>query len=306
MADAGQDATLVPLSLMLGAHPKARFAGYYLAKELGYYREAGIELRIEQAASGRSPLEALREGRADIALLWLPTAVQARAEGVPLVNLAQILRHSSLVIIARASSGVRAVSDLDGRRLGIPVDERRLPVEILRRKMGLGFTSVPQSASVNLFLRGGVEAVAGLWSDDYHLLLNAGLDPEDLAVLPLTELGVDLPEDGLYALESTRNQRSGPLAAFLTATRRGWEAAAEDPASALDLVLGIQRAARIPANRAHERWMLGLMLDALGPSSPDGWDWRLKREELARARDLLSETGLLDAKAGALTGLGDW
>ncbi|MBK5941126.1 hypothetical protein CCR96_18075 [Halochromatium roseum] len=294
---AGSDATapLTPLRLMLAWQPQAQFAGYYVALEQGFYREAGIELTILSADRGRSALAALRAGEVDLAVVWLAAAIRARAEGTPLVNVAQLLPRSSVVLIARVSSGVQRLSDLGGRRVGVWRGDAALPVEALLRKQNLEVERVPQSTTINLFLRGGVEAMSGMLYNEYHWLIDAGLEPEEVMVFPLAEHGIDFPEDGLYVLEQTRREKSAVIAAFVAATRRGWQQAFADPEGALDIVLRRQRAEYVPANRSHQRWMLEQIRAVMGEPGENGWDWRLGREDVERVARLMQRLEMIDA-----------
>jgi len=297
-------ATLTPLRLMLAWQPQAQFAGYYVAQARGFYREAGIEACLLSLGHARSPRAALETGEVDLAVLWLSTAIEARAEGVPLINVAQLFQRSSVVLIARSSSNVHRLSDLDGRRVGVWRNDPALPVEALLRTRGLEVKRVPQSQTVNLFLRGGVEAMSGMLYNEYHLLINAGLEPEALTVFRLSEYGIDFPEDGLYALEQTQREKSAAITAFVAATKRGWEQAFADPEGALDLVLQHQRAARVPANRIHQRWMLEQIRAVMGEPGEHGWDWRLRPKDVERVGEALQNLGMIDAMPADIERLG--
>lgn len=303
---AGSDAVVppTPLLLMLAWQPQAQFAGYYVALEHGFYHEAGIELTILSADRGRSALAALRAGEVDLAVAWLAAAIKARADGAPLVNVAQLLPRSSVVLITRVSSGVHRLSDLGGRRVGMWMGDAALPVEALLREQNLEVERVPQSTTINLFLRGGVEAMSGMLYNEYHLLIDAGPEPEEVMVFPLAEHGIDFPEDGLYVLEQTQREKSAVIAAFVAATRRGWEQAFADPEGALDLVLRRQRAEYVPANRTHQRWMLEQIRAAMGEPGENGWDWRLHREDVERVGDLLQRLDMIDAVPSDIERLG--
>ena len=72
-----------------------------MALEKGFYAQHGVDLTILKAGPGHAPVQALHNGAADFAVLWLTTALQHRSTGVNLVNLAQIVQKSSLMLISR-------------------------------------------------------------------------------------------------------------------------------------------------------------------------------------------------------------
>jgi NitT/TauT family transport system substrate-binding protein len=99
--------------------PQAQFAGYYVALDKGIYARHGIDLKILKAGPGHAPAQTLQDGKADFAILWLTTALQRRSAGIKLVNLAQITQRSSMMLIAKKSSGIKTVTDMQGKKVGM-------------------------------------------------------------------------------------------------------------------------------------------------------------------------------------------
>ena len=80
--------------------PQAQFAGFYVAYDKGFYKDVGLNVRFLTGGPDAPSPEYLKDGRADFATMWLSTALQMRAHGVKLVNIAQLLQRSSLTIVA--------------------------------------------------------------------------------------------------------------------------------------------------------------------------------------------------------------
>ena len=106
--------TLMPLW-----SPQAQFAGYYVGIDKGIYARHGLDVVLLPAGPGRSPVDALSTGKADFAVLWLTTALQRRDQGLPLVNLAQMVQRSSMMLVSKRSSGIRSIADMNGRKVGL-------------------------------------------------------------------------------------------------------------------------------------------------------------------------------------------
>lgn len=296
----------VRLGLQLAWQPQAQFAGYYVAQALGFYQEAGIDatifsrLRLEP---NHSPLERLRTGQVDLAILGLATAVRARGEGIALVNVAQTLPRSATILIANANAGIRRLADLQGRRVQLWRSDSAFAVERLLQLYQLDVQRIPQSTTVNLFLRGGVDAMTGMIYNEYHLLLDAGLEPQDLTIFRPAEYGLDFPEDGLYAMASNLAAKQAAIKAFVAASQRGWMQAFADPEQALELVLAEQKAVRIRANRGHQRWMLKQMRALMGEPDATGWDWRLRRDAVQRVAEALQHVRSMSVPLSDIEGL---
>jgi len=66
------------------------------------------------------------------------------------------------------------------------------------RKYDLTVQVVPQSFSVNLFLRDGVDVASAMWYNEYHTILNCGIDPDEPTTFFFHEHGLNFPENGIY------------------------------------------------------------------------------------------------------------
>jgi NitT/TauT family transport system substrate-binding protein len=256
---------LHPVVLIPQWIPQAQFAGYYVAYEKGYYRKRGIDLQILKGGPQRPPSEWLERGLADFGTLMLSQAIKKRAEGMKLVNIGQIIQKSSLMLVAKKSRGIQRVQDLQGRKIGLWGEEFQIQPRAFFKMHGLDFISIRQSESVNLFLREAVDAASATWYNEYHLILNAGLNPEELTTFFFSDYGLNFPEDGLYCLERTWQKDPALVCRFVQASLDGWREAFDHPEEALDTVMKYAREAKAATNRAHQRWMLLRMKDLIQP-----------------------------------------
>ena len=277
--------TLMPLW-----SPQAQFAGYYVGIEKGIYARHGIDVALLPAGPGFSPADALSSGKADFAVLWLTTAMQRRDQGLPLVNLAQMVQRSSMMLVSKRSSGIRTIADMNGRKVGLWGGDLSIPVYALFEREHITVREVPQGITVNLFLRGGIDVASAMWYNEYHTLLISGVDPDELNTIFIADEGLKYPEDGIYALDSTVRARPAITAAFVRASLEAWQYAFDHPDETLDIVIRRMREARLPANRVHQQWMLDRMRDLMQPASADTPRGQLTRADyLAVAESMKRE-----------------
>ncbi|MBU1041249.1 MAG: ABC transporter substrate-binding protein [Proteobacteria bacterium] len=258
-------------ALVLQWQPQAQFAGFYVAKEKGFYAEAGVDMKIIPGGPDVVASKLLASGRAQFATMFLATGIERRADflqgqgknGLPVVLLAQLVQRSALMIITRAGSSIKTPKDLDGKRMGVWDNEFGLQPQALFQRLGIHPVIVPQSNTLNLFLRGGVDAASAMWYNEFHSLLASGLDQDELRVFFYRDLDLNFPEDGLYTLESTFKGDPDLCRAVTDASLRGWEYAFAHPDEALDIVQNRMREAHLPTSRAHQRFMLARMQDIM-------------------------------------------
>jgi NitT/TauT family transport system substrate-binding protein len=244
--------------------PQAQFAGYYAAREKGIYKKYGIDLVILPGGPDNPSADMLSKGKVDFTTMFLSSAIQKRADGVKLVNIGQIVQRSGFMLVARKSSGILSPNDLNGKRVSLWSDFQ-LQALAFFRKYHLDVKIVPQTFTVNLFLRGGVDAASAMWYNEYHTILNAGLDEDELTAFFFDRYGLNFPEDGIYCLEETLKKDRDLCRAFLQATLEGWEYAFAYPEEALDIVMKYVNDAHVGTNRVHQKWMLEKMKYLIRP-----------------------------------------
>ncbi|MBL0225128.1 MAG: ABC transporter substrate-binding protein [Geobacteraceae bacterium] len=285
--------SLKKISLMPLWSPQAQFAGYYVALDKGIYALHGIDLKILKAGAGHSPAQTLKDGGADFVLLWLSTALQQRSAGVKLVNVAQMVQKSSMMLISKKSSGIKTVTDMNGKKVGLWGGDLSIPPQILFARHAVKVREIQQSGTVNLFLRGGIDVTSAMWYNEYHTLLNSGVDLEELNVLSLNEQGMIFPEDGIYTLEKTLKQDPNLARSFVAASLEGWRYAFTNPDEALDIVIKYMREAEQPANRIHQKWMLGRMQHLMSSGNVQGATGVLKEQDYQAVGNSLRKAGLI-------------
>ena len=95
------------VTLQLKWVTQAQFAGYYVAKDKGFYKDAGLDVTIKPGGPDVAPEQVLAGGGADVVVDWMPAALATREKGVAMVNIAQPFKHSGLELTCRADTGVK-------------------------------------------------------------------------------------------------------------------------------------------------------------------------------------------------------
>ena len=295
IAGAAEPSNLKKMTFLPQWLPQAQFAGYYMAQHKGYYRRHGIDLTIIQGGPSHSPTEYLKEKKADIVTLWLSSALQLTDQDVDVVNVAQIMPRSALMLVVKASSGILTPADMNGKKIALWPADFQIQPNAFFDKFNLKVQIVTTQSPVNLFLRDGVQVSSIMWYNEYHTLINSGLDQKEMRLFSFDDYGLNFPEDGIYLLRETFDKDPEAACAFAAASIEGWRYAFAHPEEAVDLMLGVMNAAHVPANRVHQRWMLDRIrdltaLDAKGHEMGD-----LQEEDYRRVGDILMTNGLIRA-----------
>ena len=107
------------LTLQLKWVTQAQFAGYYVAKEKGFYDDVGLDVTVNPGGPDIAPPQVIAGGGADVIVDWMPSALASREKGVPLVNIAQPFKKSGMMLTCRKDSGITKPEDFRGKTLGV-------------------------------------------------------------------------------------------------------------------------------------------------------------------------------------------
>ena len=289
-----QGKSLKKASFMPHWLPHAQFAGFYVAYEKGLYKKHGIDLKIIPGGPNRSTTAYLKEGKVDFVTLWLSSGIKMRAEELKVVNISQIVQRSGFMLIAKKTSGINSILDIHNKKVGLwaaPFDLRPMALFL---KYDIKVKVVPQSASLNLFLRGGVHVASAMYYNEYHTLLNSGLDRHEMTSFFFRDYGLDFPEDGIYTLEDRLTSDPDLCRSFVNASQEGWLYAFANPDDAVDIVMKLLRDAHIPANRVHQKWMLEQMRDLTLRDTGSGPLWKLSKEGFIRTTGEMKRSGFIE------------
>ncbi|MBS9716960.1 ABC transporter substrate-binding protein [Pseudohalocynthiibacter aestuariivivens] len=258
MAEAADD-----LTLQLKWVTQAQFAGYYVALENGFYEEEDLNLTILPGGPDVAPAQVIAGGGADVVIDWMPSALAAREQGLPLVNIAQPFASSGMMLTCRKDSGVETPADFAGRTLGVWFYGNEYPFLSWMGTLGLstdggdGVTVLKQGFNVDPILQGQADCVSTMTYNEYWQIIDAGLGADDLVTFKYEDQGVATLEDGLYVLEDrlTDEAFQDQLVRFVRASMRGWKWAEENPDAAADIVLENDETGA--QTEKHQRRMMG-------------------------------------------------
>jgi PAS domain S-box-containing protein len=215
-----------------------QFAGYYAAKEKGFYRAEGLEVTLLEAGPSRLPIPAVEKGEAQFGVSDIEV-FQAYLEGRPLVALGVIFQHSPNVILSLRGKGILRPADLTGRKVMFQGGQGLAEAQAMLHSEGLRLDSiqqVPHSWNLDDLLTGRVDAIQAYSTNEPYLLKLRGADVVQLQPIAY---GVDFYGDLIFTTRSFAAANPEVTAAFLRASFQGWEYAMEHPEEMIDRILAM-------------------------------------------------------------------
>ncbi|MFC3787815.1 ABC transporter substrate-binding protein [Paenibacillus sp. GCM10012307] len=288
------------LTVLLDWYPNAVHSFLIAAEEQGYFKEAGLKVKLQTPADTNDALKLVATGKADLAISYQMQVAISRSENIPIVSVGSIVRHPLNQLFVLESSGVKSPKDLEGKSIGypsVPLDESIVKTMVegdggdasKLNFVDIGWDLIPAMTTKR------VDAIIGGYVNHEKLLLEKegikllAFEPAKYGVPDYYELVFTASEDGL-------NKNSATIKKFLEAAAKGQEYTAKHPQEALQTLLDKQNS-DFPLDPDIEKQSLETLLplmdagsEGFGSQTVESWqavvDWLKKQGQLRNDVDV--------------------
>jgi NitT/TauT family transport system substrate-binding protein len=285
---ASGSANLRHVRLLLGFQPDVQFAPFYLARQAGYFRDAGLDVTIEYSDD---VIRLVADGQSEFGVADATDVMIGRTTGIPIKYVATLYDHFPVALIGAPDVVPAEPAGLAGLRIGTPGRFGSSWHALLALLDAGGLTpddvtirEYPQFNQVQGLLNGDVDLITGFRANEPLRLEAEGFDVELMTVddfAPLPGPGIVVGDELLAADRSM-------VSAFAAAIVRAQQAIADD------LDVGLEAAvAEVPAIGEDEetaRAVLAATVEAWDPPI----DGSISAEVWATGYETMKRLGLID------------
>jgi NitT/TauT family transport system substrate-binding protein len=222
----------------------ASVAPLVLAKTDGLFASEGLAVATDVVDGSPDAIARVASGASEFALVDINALIRFRDHDAPPVKAVFVLFNKSpYAIIARKSRGIHALSDIDGKTLGVAEGDLSIRLwPALARQNGIKIASVKQnhmSAAVRepMLSAGQVDAVTGFSYLSAVNLRDRGVPSDDLAVLRFADYGCEAYGFAVIVNPAFATKHPDAVRGFLRAAIAGTNLAIREPGHAVDEVL---------------------------------------------------------------------
>src|SRR5579884_4565788 len=268
---------LTKISIQMQWVPQAQFAGYYAAQDLGYYKAAGLDVKLLNGGPQIVPGQGVAAGRAQFGVNWLTALLAARDTGTQLVDIAQVFSRSGMTELTWKSSGIDSIAKMKDKKVAnwLGGDQYELFAALTKNGMdptkNQGVTIVQQPFDMGLFLNHQVDAASAMTYNELAQVLETK-NPKtgklytlkDLNVLDMQKLGFGMLEDNLFSTASYLKSKAHQKIAekVIGATLAGWIYCRDHVKACVNFTL--RAGPTLP--RTHQLWMMNQINQLIWPS----------------------------------------
>jgi len=224
------------ITLQLNWLHQYQFAGYYMAKEKGFYKDAGIDVDIKELKFGMNALRTIEEKKADFAIGRSSLLID-KAKGKDIVALLGVFQDSPLVLVVKKDSGIKRIEDLKNKKVMITEDARGTAsiLAMLSSKKIFQDDFIVQKHSFNLddLISNKTDAMASYLSNEPTRLENKGIE---YTVFDPKVYGFNFYSDILFTSSDFIDKNDALTKSFYKATIQGWKYAFDNIGKTAQLI----------------------------------------------------------------------
>src|SRR3990172_10456812 len=233
---------LTPVTFMLDWVPNTNHTGIFVAQAKGYFKEAGLDVKIIQPGEVR-PEAAVASGTTEFGISFQEIVTLARADKVPIVSVAAVLQHNTSGFASAAGKNVKGPADFEGLRYGTFGTPFEAPtLEVLMKCAGGDFSKlkivdIGFSDPLALIAEGQIDLAwifygwQGFQAQQQGVALNVAMMKDYFNYIP------DYYTPVVISSESTISGKPEVVKAFMKALSRGYGFAAKNPGEAAEVLL---------------------------------------------------------------------
>jgi NitT/TauT family transport system substrate-binding protein len=263
------------VTLQLKWVTQAQFAGYYAAKEKGYYDEEGLDVNLKVGGPSITPEQVVLGKQAEFGIDWLPSLLASRDKGQDLVNIAQVFGRSGMTELTWKDSGITSIGQMKGKKVGVWCCGNENELYAALNKNGMDpkqdVTIVNQPFDMNLFLNRQVDAAAAMTYNELAQVLETKnpktgklYQPSDINVIKMDDAGTGMLEDGVFVRGDWIADKDNAETAkkFLAASFKGWIYCRDHVDECTQIVLDNGPT----LGKGHQTWMMNEINALIWPS----------------------------------------
>jgi NitT/TauT family transport system substrate-binding protein len=265
LASSSQGQALTKVTLQSKWVVQSQFAGYYVAKDKGYYKQAGLDVTIKAGGPDIIPEQVVLGRQAEFGINWMGSTLSQRDQGQDLVNIAQVYSRSGTTQVTFRKDGINTFRKMRGKNFGVWIFGNEFEQRAGLVKFGMNpdkdVKLVKQNFDMLAFLNGELDAASAMTYNELAQVLEVK-NPDtgklyklsDLKVYKYSDLGTGMLQDGVFVrgdwIKDAENQATAVK--FLEASFRGWIYCQNHLAECTNIVLKNGPA----LGRSHQRWQM--------------------------------------------------
>jgi len=287
------------VTLMLNWYVYGEHAPFYYGKEKGYFKDAGIDLEIQEGRGSATVTQVVAAKTVQFGYVDVPTMMRAAVKGAPVIAVGVALQTNPMSVMGFAEKNIRKPDDIKGKTVAsTPGDSMSQIWPLFLKKTGLkesDFKTVSGDAvtKLNAVINGQADLLLGYVMDQSMKIKDA--TGKDVFPIKFADYGINLVSSGIIAHKDFVKENPDLVKRFMAAATKSVEEASKHPKDAAQAILNANpKGGRIETLTQGFELTIPLYRD---PSGKKSQPFDVSDNNMKDTVDVLVEYGGLEAKA---------
>lgn len=232
--------TLEKVSVVLDWTPNTNHTGLYVAKEKGFFKEAGLDVKIIMPGEAGAD-QLVASGKSQFGVGYQEGVTQARIQGVPLVSIAAVIQHNTSGFASPADKNIKTPKDFAGKTYGgwgSPAEKSVIESLMKKENADVGKVKIVNIGDADFFTAVKKD-IDFAWIYYGWTGVEAELRGDKINMVYLTDYSdkLDYYTPVLTTNEKMISQSPETVKAFVKAAAKGYEYAIKNPEGAADILI---------------------------------------------------------------------
>ena len=270
-----------------------RHAGFFVAKDKGFYEKEGIDIQIERGYGAADAVKRMAAGQTLFAFGDAGSVVLARAQGIEAKAVAMVYARAPFVLWTRADAQIKSPKDLEGKSIGSPAGasvRMLFPAFAKTAKIDadkVNWVTADVTGLYPLLLSGKVNAIVDFELGWPTISKRAGEAGVKIAPFKFADYGFEMYSNAILATDAVIKERGDLVRRFVKASLEGYKAAFADPKGAAEILAKSFPTLDVPS-AAQEVQIVHALSDS--PEAKKSGLGYISSEKMTRTRDIMVET----------------
>ena len=228
---------LKKITIQLSWFNQFQFAGYYMAKEKGFYEELGLDVEIKPFEFGIDIPKNINDGKIDFAV-GRETLILEKVKNPNIVALYALFQSTPLILMSTKESGINNINDFSNKKIMTTIDdasEVSLKAMITSNKVKLeNLTFLKHTHNIDDLINKNTDVISAYISKTPYTLQKKGVE---FNIFDPKKYGFDMYSDLLYTNQDLIDNDLNTVLSFKKASLKGWEYAYSNIEESAEVIL---------------------------------------------------------------------